>query len=542
MKKIIPFFFFLLIFQSASAQKDFTIRNYNINVVINKNASLGVTEELTVHFSASIHDIIRTIQFQYPLEQLPADIEKAQRPMEASGYSHILVENIKVPGHQFTVNKAGDFENIKIGTENKLENGYEHYVIKYRLLNVINFFKDHSEIYFNLLGNQWNTSIDSVNFKIILPQALNEMPYFFVYTGSLGLKENNCNSKWIGRKIFEGHSTKTLKPYEGITVGISFPKDFLIKRDYTFRGIWWLLLPLFIFFGMRLTWKKWGNDEQVMIQEEYFPPENINPSIGGYIIDDKLHRNVLTALIPYWGANGYLQVNELEKNSLTGMAKFKEYEFVKLHDLPETAYQFEKTLFNGIFKTGDHVKMHDLKNVLYITMDEAKFELESEIDHDDFYINFSSGPGCLFPFIGILCSAIGFFTLIDNWQQQLWLGSGLIASGIILISYGMFMAKETKRGTILYQKLLGFKEFIKTAEKEQLSKFLKQDENYFDKVFPYAIVFGIADKWKDKLKDLEVPSPKWFSGNYAGSTFTMIFMNSIDYFMDQMTHTFYSAP
>ncbi|MEO8855154.1 MAG: DUF2207 domain-containing protein [Ginsengibacter sp.] len=543
MKKIIPFLFYLFIFQFANAQEAFTVSNYSINVVINKNASLDVTEDLEVHFSEARHGIIRSIQYQYPLEQLPAGIEKGQRQMEANGYSHILLENIKVPGNQFTVKKAGDYENIKIGSANKLVNGNQHYIIKYRLLNVINFFKNHSEFYFNLLGNQWNTSIDSVSFKIILPEALDETPYFFVYTGSFGSKDNNSEAKWIDRKIFEGHTIKALKPYEGVTVGISFPKDFLVQQDYTFSGIWWLLLPLFVFFGMRLIWKKWGKDEKVTIQTEYYPPENISPSISGYIIDDKLDRRDLTALIPYWGANGYLQVNELEKNSFLGMIKSKDYEFVKVHELLEVSYQFEKTLFKGIFKTGDRVKLDDLKNVLYITMDQAKSELETEINHDDFYVKFSRGLGCLFPFIGILCTIIGSFTLIDNWQQKLWLGLGLIASGIILVSFGVFMSKKTKKGTLLYQKLLGFKEFIKTVEKDRLAEFLKQDENYFDKVLPYAIVFDMADKWKDKLKGLEVPPPKWFSGNYAGTNFnTMMFMNSLDHSMNQMTHTFYSAP
>ncbi|HEU5365529.1 MAG TPA: hypothetical protein VFU62_08355, partial [Hanamia sp.] len=69
------------------------------------------------------------------------------------------------------------------------------------------------------------------------------------------------------------------------------------------------------------------------------------------------------------------------------------------------------------------------------------------------------------------------------------------------------------------------------------------DENYFDKVLPYAIVFNMADKWKDKLKDLEVPPPKWYSGYYAGNTFnTMMFMNSLDHSINQMTNTFYSSP
>ena len=70
---------------------------------------------------------------------------------------------------------------------------------------------------------------------------------------------------------------------------------------------------------------------------------------------------------------------------------------------------------------------------------------------------------------------------------------------------------------------------------------MKQDENYFDKVLPFAIVFNVADTWKDKLKDMDIPPPRWYSGNYTTFT-TLAFMNSLDRSMDQMSSTFYSAP
>src|SRR5678809_1569911 len=96
--------------------------------------------------------------------------------------------------------------------------------------------------------------------------------------------------------------------------------------------------------------------------------ENISPSVSGYIIDGKLDRRDLTALIPYWGAGGFLKVTELEKTFLLGLIKNKDYEFVKLNGGGGGGLQFEKTLFAGIFKTGNTVKLSDLKNVLYTTM------------------------------------------------------------------------------------------------------------------------------------------------------------------------------
>ena len=543
MKKWSLFFFFLVFFQFSKAQEAFTIRHYGINVIVNKDASLNITETLDIHFTEPRHGIIRRIQYKYPIEKIPAGIEQAERQMSANGFTRIFIENVSVPHHKVAVSKSGDYEEIKIGSKDKLVNGDQHYEIKYQVLNAINFFSNHSELYYDLIGHEWATTIDSVDFSVQLPEALSSSPYYFVATGTYGSKENKTKVQWHQNKILSGHTVGILNPYEGLTVGISFPENYLIKPDYTFRGIGWLILPVLVFIMMYFIWKKWGRDEEVTIQTEYYPPENVSPSVSGYVIDNRLNRRDLTALVPYWGAGGYLRVNEIEKSALLGLIKNKDYEFIKLKELPGTALQFEKTLFNGIFETGDTVKLSDLKNVLYKTMEKAKSQLESEINIEAYYVMYSRSMGCVFPFIGVLAGAIGFFALVDDWQQKLWLGIAFIASGIIMILFGLFMTKKTKKGTLLYQKLLGFKEFIKSVEKDRLQEFLKQDENYFDKVLPYAIVFDMADKWKDKLKGLEVPPPQWYSGYYAGNNFnTLMFMNSLDHSMNQMTQNFYSSP
>ena len=398
-------------------------------------------------------------------------------------------------------------------------------------------------MYFNLIGDQWNTTINSVKFNVELYNALPDTPSYFIAAGTYGTKENNTVTTWEGNKIFSGYTTKPLNAYEGLTIGINFPQGFLIKQDYRLYGLYWILLPIFVFVGMFFIWKKWGKDDAVTVQTEYYPPENISPGVSGYIIDGKLDQRDLTALVPYWGAAGFLKVNEIEKSSLLGIIKSKDYEFIKIKELPGNALQFEKTLFGGIFKTGNKVKLSDLKNVLYSTMNAAKSELEAEIDRDDYYVKYSRGMGCVFPVLGIVALAYGIGNLINDWDKNLWFGVSLIIGGIILLAFGSLMSKKTQKGTLLYQKLLGFKEFIKSVEKDRLQEFLKQDENYFDKVLPYAIVFDMADKWKDKLKGLEVPQPKWYSANYAGANFnTMMFMNSLDHSMNQMTSSFYSSP
>jgi uncharacterized membrane protein YgcG len=302
-----------------------------------------------------------------------------------------------------------------------------------------------------------------------------------------------------------------------------------------------MILPAGVLILMFLAWRKWGKDEKPTVQTEYYPPQDVSPSISGYVIDDTLNRRDLTALVPYWGAGGYLQVKETEKSSLFGLIKNKEYTFIKLKDLPFDTMNFERTLFNGIFATGNTVELRDLKNVLYKTMNKAKDQLKSEINKNDYYVTSSLWLVWLFVLLSIGFLIYGGGMLLGVWQGYTWCAIALLVSGIFTLIFGLLMKKKTKKGTLLYQKLLGFKEFIKSVEKDRLAEFLKEDEHYFDKVLPYAIVFGIADEWKDKLKGLDVPPPHWYVGNYT--TFnTMNFMNSLDHSMNEMSRTFYSAP
>jgi uncharacterized membrane protein len=530
----------ILTVMGATAQ-GYTISHYQVAVIVNKDASLDITETINADFDESRHGIIRIIPYKYQLAPLPHGTEKANRQLESHGEAHTIIENIDVTGWDFSVSNRGDYKEIKIGSKDNYVIGQQQYIIHYRLLNAINFFADHSELYLNIIGDRWDTRIDSASFTITLYDALPSTPAFFVATGITGSHDNSTISTWYRNKLFSGNTCVPLQANQGLTAGIILPAGFLQQQDYMLRGRSWLLLPALILTLMFWTWKRWGKDQALTITTQYYPPENLSPSVAGYVIDDKLDKRDLTALIPYWGAGGYLQVRETEKKSLLGLIKTSEYEFIKLKSLPQTALLFEQTLFNGIFASGEKVALKSLAEVLYITMNTAKKELEDEVDKNAYYEKYSRGMVYLFLILGLALTVFGIFELINNWGDPYWLPVALISSGIITIGFGIFMTKKTQRGNELYQQLAGFKEFIQKVEKDRLAAFLKEDEHYFDKVLPFAIVFDVADTWKDKLKGLDIPPPTWYVGDYDGFN-TSMFLGSLDHSMNQMTENFYSAP
>jgi uncharacterized membrane protein YgcG len=79
-------------------------------------------------------------------------------------------------------------------------------------------------------------------------------------------------------------------------------------------------------------------------------------------------------------------------------------------------------------------------------------------------------------------------------------------------------------------RLLGFKEFIETAEKDNLERLQMEDAKYFYRVLPYAMVFGLANTWARKFKTITVEKPDWYTtaGIYNGTSFTNHLVSSVN--------------
>ena len=59
-------------------------------------------------------------------------------------------------------------------------------------------------------------------------------------------------------------------------------------------------------------------------------------------------------------------------------------------------------------------------------------------------------------------------------------------------------------------KILGLKQFIKTAEIEKLNMLIDEDPEYFFNILPYAMVFGLSDHWSKQFKRLKIKPPSWY--------------------------------
>lgn len=127
---------------TASAEY-FVIDSYDLDIEVSSANRFFITETIDVTFSKPRHGIYRDIPARY-----------YDRP--------VLIENISVPDQTFITQNNGQELRIRIGDADAYVDGRQRYVVSYEYQISKDPFDDRDELYFNLIGDGWDTTIDRV--------------------------------------------------------------------------------------------------------------------------------------------------------------------------------------------------------------------------------------------------------------------------------------------------------------------------------------------------------------------------------------------
>ena len=98
----------------------------------------------------------------------------------------------------------------------------------------------------------------------------------------------------------------------------------------------------------------------------------------------------------------------------------------------------------------------------------------------------------------------------------------IICSVIIIVISGKFNYR-TEFGNKIYGRIIGFKKFLETAEKDQLEHLVMENPAYFYDILPYTYVLGVSDKWIKKFESIAIEPADWYE---SSATFNIITFNS----------------
>ncbi|MCI9280105.1 MAG: DUF2207 domain-containing protein [Bacilli bacterium] len=588
---------------SQYSSYDYVIDKYNIDIVVNENNTFNITETITAYFNIPKHGIFRTIPLKNTITRLDGTTSK----------NRVQISNLSVDNEYTTSRENGNYK-IKIGSASRTLTGEQTYVIKYTYNIGKDPIKDYDELYYNIIGRDWDTVIGNVTFNIIMPKEFDSSKLGFS-SGSLG-STNNSNVKYNveGNKI-TGSYNGILRVGEALTIRSELPEGYFVGAGLAinFMDYVMFLIPI-LFLGVAiLLWYKFGRDDQVVETVEFYPPTGFNSLEVGFLYKGKAENQDVTSLLIYLANKGYIKISETEEKSL--FSKSKGFKITKLKEYDGNNLN-EQIFLNGLFtkrasftslfnKTPEpptnninEVTSMDLYDNFYITIrkilsninnkeNKNKIFEKSASEKTVFIILMIIATYCLITIppvftygepatliFALLFPGIGFsvmFSMLFGGTQTIYVNGrathssigtklfGLVWGGMFggmpwifmvfpallqdftyLIGYviglgcvlGMvicikYLPKRTPYGNEILGKLMGFRNFLETAEKDRLEAMVMQDPTYFYNILPYTYVLGVSDKWIKKFETISLQAPSWYDSPTGFSVVTFgTFMNS----------------
>ena len=479
-----------LLLSTPAMAEYFHIQSYRINVEITREGYADFEEIIEVVFSEPRHGIFRFI---------PLHSEVNGKRVER------LIRNIETEGVPSGTSRESGNLVIKIGDRDVFVEGRQVYRIRYRVLNPLDFFEDHSQFYWDLLGVSWPVHTEQFSFSLRFPEgiALNEEDVR-CFSGAAGSRGQDV--EWaVESRLVEGKSKRRFESREGLTVAVRLPQDvFTPMSESTFflqrHGL--LLFPPFLLIAGFWVFYKHRNRREV-IATEYFPPEGISPAVVGGFVDHSVDSNDILCLIPYLANMGYLRMELEEGNFWRG----DNITFFKLKEAGPELLPFESRFFNALFASGDEVQLKSLKEKFYTQMAAVKELVRQWIRKLGWYepgqIKYAwiTGGVAALTIIGGLIAVFAF----DNLD-----GIALIITGVILLIIAILLRQRTPKGNEIYRRIEGFRQFVKKAERPVIERLMAQDPLYYDKTMPFALAFGYLKPWNKHFEGLLREPPGWY--------------------------------
>lgn len=512
-------------------KRDYYISAYDVQIDVQEDNVLNVTEHITAYFNVSSHGIYRSIPV----------VNYVEREDGSTGRVRAKIKNVEVS--EFVAESYWENDNyiMKIGSAYSTVIGEHDYTISYTYVMGRDIGEGFDELYYNLIGYGWDTYIENVTFTINMPKEFDESKLGFSagYYGVSGVSDIEYSVD--GNRI-SGRLTKELAPRQALTVRLELP-DGYFAFDYTSLYAMLaliVLIPAVALISVIAIWHKHGRDKKVVKVVEFYPPEGMNSLEIAYWYRGAATQTDVVPLMIELANEGYININQSEKKKLMGKRDFI-IERVKDYDGND---ECKRLFFRGLFRYGNakYTTKKDLEERFYTYADQILAIVSNDKNRKEIYSAKSLSMRILGWCISILSGAASVFIstqIFDGYEKYF---AALIGVVIAIVSFAVsfLIRQRTDRGHELLQKITGFKMFLESAEKERLEMLVEENPSYYYDILPYAYVLGVSDVWTKNFEDIVIPPPNWYSGTTAFERVT--FWHFMNHTMRTATASMVSTP
>jgi uncharacterized protein (TIGR04222 family) len=544
-----------------------TIRSFDVAVEVGADGSLLVVETIDYDFEGDErHGILRDIPTRFRYD----DTYDRVMPVEVGS-----VTAVGAPDDVEVSQEPGGITRIRIGDPDRTVHGRATYTITYRVEGAMNGFPDHDELYWNATGDDWDAWIEEATVSVQVPGTIDRVGCFQGWPGSV----EPCGTARSegGRATFA--AGRTLASGEGLTFVIAVPKGVVAEPVPILEERWsaataFGVTPaslgaagaVFAAFGLLIGTRMWrtGRDrrftgspvDQVMggsegdeavppgdadteAPVEFAPPDGIRPGQVGTLIDERANVLDVTASIVDLAVRGHLHIEEIED---TGWFSKADWKLTRLPGAVDDLLAYERALLEALFQAGDEVFVSELRNTFAERLGKVQRELVQDALRRKWFRGDPERAVARWIGVGILLllAGAGLTFVLARWTTLGIAGIAVIVCGLITLVAARWMPSRTARGTAMVRRVRGFRRVIATAE-THMSRWAEQ-EQVFTRFLPFAIVFGLTDRWAGAFASLadEPDTSSWYTGRHP---FTGIALaHSLDSFAVTTGGTLASTP
>jgi uncharacterized membrane protein YgcG len=505
---------------------------FDVKIVIESGGSLVVTETIEQDFGdTERHGIFRSVPNRFRYD------DRYDRVYPIQLVSVTASEG--TPDDVETSEENGSFV-IRIGDPDQTITGAHTYTIVYRVEGAMNGFEDHVELYWNAIGTDWEQSIGQMRVRVEAPAAVTRLA---CYQGPFG-STLGCTRAAIkdGAALFRQDD---LGAHTAMSVVVALPPGTVSSTAPILEERWSLdraferspaavggsvaLLGLLVGGFALLAWRR-GRDvrfagsqvDQVMggpagaptqavpLFEkgegpvEFAPPGDLRPGEVGTLVDEEANTLDVAATIVDLAVRKYLVIEEIPKKWILGKSDWK---LTRLDRDTEELLSYERSLLTGLFEDGDEVELSDLRKKFAARLQKVKEQLYQDLVSKKWFVGRPDKVRQTWTAIGAvaLAAGIAITVVLALFTHLGLLGVPLVIGGLLLLLGAKRMPRRTAAGTAMTRRVNGFRRVIETAE-EHTAAWAEQ-EHVFTRFLPYAVVFGVTEKWAKAFATLgEQPS------------------------------------
>ena len=582
---------------TAQAKEAFDIIYHNVDITVNEDGTFNVVEEMQVHFNARRHGIYVNIPSEYHMNW-EVDGE------EVCKYYKFPVTNVRVlSGHEREIGHYDSFTRIKFGSADRYAKTTETYKWSYTINTRDLDLGGVQMVFMNIITNGWDTTTDATTFNLYLPKNFDaskiytSTPHGEMLQGAGEL--DGVNITVSGNRITGTCSTQ-IQSNEGITIQVLLDEGYFDFPDINHYGIIGLIAGLLFTLIVSVIHALYGRDKEVIQTVEFHVPGGMTSAEVGTVIDEEVNDRDVISLLLDWGRRGIITIHETQKDLI--LEKRSELEdsarnyertmYNRLFNnrnkvaLSKLKYKFYSTMnqvknqINRYYNDKTRQLSTNVSIALQLILAAFSFLPVSLLTALSYYFYYRDGLVVVLVVVQIVLLDILMYLLIylhkirfmveawKWWQKMLCqlgvfilfaipvaimfvvvlktgvrVSQALVVTGvqIALMMFIMFMRRRTDYGNEELGRILGLREFIRTADEDRLKALVEENPYYFYDILPYAYALGLTEIWNEHFKDLTVTPCEWYD-SYRPYNDHYAMMHSLESQMHSAQRSMSSVP